>query len=67
MTVVRLRVSLVGPEFSLSTGDTLTTDEGTAARLIADGAAEPVVSVPETAMTQGAPERAVRPRGKARG
>jgi len=64
---VRLKVSLVGPDFSLSTGDIFTTDDGTAARLIADGAAEPVVSAPETAMTAGAPERAVRPRGKARG
>lgn len=64
---VRLLTSIASPEGSWHEGDVYVTDEGTAARMIASGQAVPLeVGGIELAVTKGAPERAVKPRGKRR-
>ena len=68
MTVVKMRVSLVGPTLSVSGGDLFECDEATAARLVANGAAEWVAGpVPETAMRAPIAEHAVKAKPRARG
>lgn len=72
--LVRLLVGLSGSAGAWSAGELYETDEGTAGRFVAAGIAEPVVETlapsvepsPETAMLNGGPERAVRPRGRPR-
>lgn len=57
-----------GRDQAWSVGDRYECDEAAAQRLVAAGMAE-YLDVPaeiETAMAAGAPERAMRPRGKAR-
>lgn len=70
MAVVRILVPMAGVQ-SWATGDLYECDEASAARLVAAGRAEWLApepsSVGETAMRGGAPERAVKPRGRARG
>lgn len=64
---VRLLTSLSSPDGSWDEGDVYETDEGTAARMIKSGAAVPFeIGGIELAVTKGAPERAVKPRGKRR-
>ena len=64
---VRLLTSLSSPDGSWDEGDVYETDEGTARRMIASAQAGPFeIGGIELAVTQGAPERAVKPRGKKR-
>lgn len=71
MPTVRLLVAMAGPDHAWSVGDLYECDDATAARFVAAGRGEmlrPAAPAPvETAMRDGAPERAVKPRGKARG
>lgn len=70
MVTVRLLMAQSGRDQSWSAGDCYECDATVAARLIAEGRAEPLgppAPGAETTMQAGAPERAVRPRGKARG
>ena len=67
-----MQTSLVGPTVSVTTGDVYECDDATAQRLIAAGYAVALptdshAGAPETAMASPAVERAVRPRGRARG
>lgn len=71
MTRVRMLVALVGPTLALKGGDIYACDDGTAARLVAAGAAEWADPVPEpcagpSAMVTGPAERAVKPRARGR-
>lgn len=71
MVSLRVLVAMSGRDRAWSVGDRYECDETAAQRLVAAGMAE-YVDVPaapdvvETAMAAGAPERAMRPRGKAR-
>jgi hypothetical protein len=72
MPTVRMLTGMAGPFGTWTTGDPYTCDEAEAGRLIAAGYAEPWPEDPvptreETAMAPGAPERAMKPRAKARG
>lgn len=71
MPTLRLLVAMAGPDQAWSVGDLYTCDDEHAAHLVAVGRAEycdpPAPATPENAMRAGAKERAVRPRGKARG
>jgi hypothetical protein len=63
---VRLLTSIVGPSGSWNEGDVYSCDEGTATRLIAKGYAVPLdISGIELAVA-GAPERAMKPKGRKR-
>lgn len=64
---IRLLTSLAGPRGAWTTGDVYECDEAEAGRLIAAGFAEPIAPAYETAVAAPPPERAVKPRGKARG
>jgi hypothetical protein len=70
MAIVRVLVPMSGAQQSWATGSLYECDDASAARLVAAGRAEwidpPAVPVIETAMQDGGPERAVRPRGKGR-
>ena len=73
MPTLRLLVAMSGCAQAWATGDLYECDEVAAARLVAAGYGvrvdpplAPAASAVETAMAAGAPERAVRPRGKAR-
>jgi hypothetical protein len=66
---VRLLTSMAGPSGAWTVGDLYECDEPTARRLVAAGYAVPtdvgpVPVVVETAMAEGGPEQAVRPRGR---
>jgi hypothetical protein len=64
---VRLLTSIVGPSGSWNEGDVYSCDEGTAQRLIERGYAVPVtIAGIELAVTTGAPERAMKPKGRKR-
>lgn len=71
MPTLRVLVAMAGPHQAWSVGDLYTCDDEHAAHLVAVGRAEycdpPAPPAPENAMRAGAKERAVRPRGKARG
>ena len=78
MAQVRMRVGLAGINFAHCAGEVYECDEASAARLIAVGFAEPLVTpeptpppqheaVIETAMRAAPPEKAVKPRGRGRG
>lgn len=68
---VKLLVGLAGSTFAYAGGDMYECDDATAARFVAAGIAvyepAPPATVVEAAATPGAPERAVKPRGRARG
>lgn len=74
MARVRVLVAMAGSDHSWSVGDLYECDDVSAARLVAAGRVEyldaqpaaPVAPV-ETAMRSGAPDRAMRPRGRGRG
>lgn len=64
---IRLLTALVGVSQTWEPGDLFDCDDGTAARMIAKGYAVPLtIGGIELAVTPGAPERAVRPRGRRR-
>lgn len=67
--VIRLLVAMSGRDQAWTTGDLYECDDAAAARMVAAGLAEYLAPprAPETAMASGAVERAVKPRGRARG
>lgn len=74
MMTVRVLVPMSGPDGAWSVGDLYHCAQADAERLVASGrvawvtapAPMPEHTTPETAMHAGAPERAVRPRGRPR-